>query len=320
MASAMDEERRFGPVSSDVWFLTGPTAVGKTALSLALAERLGAEILSLDSMAVFRGLEVLTAKPSVVERARVRHHMLDLVAPSEEFSLAEYLGAAHRAMDEVRGRGRAVLFVGGTPYYLKALLRGVWSGPAPDGAFREEMTREAATRGAAWLQEQVRLVDPASAARLHANDTKRLVRALEVQRATGRALSEWQREHEQAGANATRRVFVLKRPREELHRRIDARTVAMFAGGLVEEVSAVLQEVRAPGRTVRQALGFAIGAAELRGEIAREEAVRQLQAGTRQFARRQMTFFRSLAECQAVAMGTGEAAEAMAERLARAGA
>jgi len=222
------------------WFVTGPTAVGKTAVSLALAQRLGAEIVSMDSMAIYRGMDIGTAKPTPDQRRQVQHHLIDRVEPHEDFSLAQYLDAAHAAADEIRGSGRQVLFAGGTPLYLKGLLRGIFQGPPADWEFRRAIIAEAAAKDPDWLHSRLRTVDPAAAARLHANDTRRLVRALEVFQLTGRPISELQQQFDRATPAEACRVFVLDRPRAELHARIDRRVDAMFAEGLVEEVRRLL--------------------------------------------------------------------------------
>ncbi|MGC1275510.1 MAG: tRNA (adenosine(37)-N6)-dimethylallyltransferase MiaA, partial [Planctomycetaceae bacterium] len=162
------------------WVLAGPTASGKSAAGLALAERIGGEILSLDSMAVYRGMDVGTAKPSIEDRTRVPHHLIDLVEPSENFSVAEYLALAERACRDVVSRGRTPLFVGGTGLYLRSLLRGVFEGPAAGPEIRSRLEHEAATLGVEALHARLATVDPATAARLHPNDVRRVIRALEV--------------------------------------------------------------------------------------------------------------------------------------------
>src|SRR3954464_7849652 len=154
---------------ADCWYLTGATASGKTALAVELAHRLGAEIISLDSMAVYRGMDIGTAKPSPADRQRVPHHLLDLVPPTEEFSLSEYIDAAHAAIAEIKSRGREVLFVGGTPLYLKSLLRGVYQGPPADWEFRQQIERELQSLPLAVLHERLQVIDPLLATKLHPN-------------------------------------------------------------------------------------------------------------------------------------------------------
>lgn len=284
--------------AADCWFLTGPTASGKTSVGLALAGLLGAEIISLDSMALYRGLDIGTAKPRDDERRQVPHHLIDLIDPDEEFSLAQYVAAAHAAVAEVRSRGRQPLFVGGTPLYLKALLRGIFTGPPADWPFRRRLEAEARQRGEAWLHAQVSAIDPVAAARLHPRDTRRLIRALEVHAQTGRPISELQSQFEHARPAEECRVFVLDWPRAELYGRIEARVDAMFSDGLVDEVRQLLASGSGFGRTARQALGYREVLDYLAGEWPLEATVDLVKTRTRQFAKRQLTWFRALGECR----------------------
>jgi tRNA dimethylallyltransferase len=308
------EEGEFAAVA-DCWFLTGPTASGKTRVGIALAKLLDAEILSLDSMAVYRDMDIGTAKPTAAERSEVRHHLLDLAAPDHEFSISQYLAAAQAAMGEVRGRGRRVLFVGGTPLYLKALLRGLSEGPAADWDFRESIEREIRETGIEALHERLRLVDPLAAARLHPHDKRRIIRALEVNRLTGRPLSHSQTHFEEPARGEGNRVFALRWPRERLHRRIEARVEQMFANGLVAEAAALRSRYGTLGRTALQAVGYREAFEHLDGRLTVAEAVARVQVRTRQFARRQETWFRGLEECQPVELEGEEAPEAIARRI-----
>ncbi|HEV3340094.1 MAG TPA: tRNA (adenosine(37)-N6)-dimethylallyltransferase MiaA [Pirellulales bacterium] len=293
---------------ADCRFITGATASGKSELGLELARRLNAEIVSLDSMAVYRGLDIGTAKPSVDARREVPHHLIDLVEPDAEFSLAQYLAAATRASEAIISRGREPLFVGGTPLYLKSLLRGIFQGPAADWELRHRLVAEAHERGADWLHQRVAEVDPAAARRLHPHDTRRLVRALEVFEKTGRPISDWQRQFDRARPAEECRVFVLDWPREELYRRIDARVEAMFAAGLIDEVRHLLAAGKRLGRTARQALGYREVLDHLAGNRSLPDTIELVKTRTRQFARRQLTWFRSLSECRWISMGDGRTA------------
>jgi tRNA dimethylallyltransferase len=197
--------------AANCWFLTGATATGKTAIALALARALDAEIISLDSMAIYRGMDVGTAKPTPEQRAVVPHHLIDILEPDEEFSVAQYLEAAHAKIAEIRARGREPLFVGGTPLYLKALLRGLFEGPPANWELRQEIEREVAEVGSAALHARLEQVDPLAASAIHPNDTRRLIRALEVYRATGQPISHQQIEFEEGRPAEACRVFVLRR-------------------------------------------------------------------------------------------------------------
>jgi tRNA dimethylallyltransferase len=290
----------FPPVDARCWFLTGPTACGKSALGLALAERLDAEILSLDSMAVYRGMDIGTAKPTADDLRRVPHHLIDLVDPSAEFSIADYIAAAHQAIAEVFSRGKVALFVGGTPLYLKALLRGLFVGPAADWEFRRQMEDVANGQSNAFLHKQLAVVDPVTAARLHPNNLRRVIRALEVYEQTGTPISTLQSQFEQARPAGACRCFVLDRPRESLVARIDARVDAMFAAGLVQETQALVGRYEL-SRTARQAVGYREVVEHLRGERDLPATIELVKLRTRQFAKRQLTWFRSLSECRPIA-------------------
>lgn len=297
------------------WFLTGPTASGKTTAALALAERLGGEILSLDSMAVYRGMDIGTAKPNAAERALARHHLLDLRDPHEEFSVAEYLQEAQRAVSEIQERGKIPLFVGGTPLYLKTLLRGLFEGPPADWGLRHKLAEQARLAGPSSLHAELAKVDPAAAAKLHPGDARRIIRALEVHRLTGRPISELQQEFSHARAAEECRVFVLDWPRAELYARIEARVQAMYDAGLVEEVRGLLAQPLGLGRTARQALGYRETLEHLEGARGLSETIALVATRTRQFARRQLTWFRSLSECRWLPMSPFESAEEVAERI-----
>lgn len=308
-------------IARDCWFLTGPTASGKTQVGLELARLLGGEIISLDSMALYRGLDIGTAKPSEQERRAVPHHLIDLVDPHEEYSLAQYVAGAQAAVAEIAARGREPLFVGGTPLYLKALLRGIFEGPPADWDLRRRWQARARRHEPAWLHQQVAAIDAVSAGRLHPNDTRRLIRALEVHDKTGQPISYWQRQFEVGRPAAECRVFVLDRPRKQLLARIDARVDSMFAQGLVDEVRALLstgdrQAGREPlSRTARQALGYREVIEHLAGERGLAETVELVKLHTRQFARRQLTWFRSLSECRWIPMTFDARPDEVAQRI-----
>ncbi|MFN0021989.1 MAG: tRNA (adenosine(37)-N6)-dimethylallyltransferase MiaA [Pirellulaceae bacterium] len=289
------------PSATDCWFLTGPTAAGKTKVGLELAERIGAEIVSLDSMTLYVGMDIGTAKPTAEDRARVPHHLLDLVPPTDDFSLAEYLDAAHEKINDIKGRGKKVLFVGGTALYLKSLLRGVYQGPPPDWEFREAIEKELEVVGLEELHKRLQVIDPLLAAKLHPNDKRRIIRALEVFRVTGEPLSHRQTHFDEGRTASQCKVFVLSWPREEIHQRIDARVDAMFAAGLVEEVRGLLASYGSLSRTASQAVGYREVMDHLAGPATPSNSlaacIELVKARTRQFARRQETWFRGLPEC-----------------------
>ena len=297
------------------WFLAGPTASGKSEVSLCLAERLNAEIISLDSMAVYRGMDIGTAKPGRTERAQVRHHLIDVADPHEEFSVAEFVRMAGQAAAAIVARGRIPLFVGGTGLYLRSLLRGLCESPASDRELRLSLEQEARVQGNAWIHAQLRTVDPASADRLHVNDIRRVIRAIEVYRTVGQPVSEIQQQRPCPPEDQPRAVVWLAPPRDWLYRRIDQRVDRMMAAGLLEETRQLLLHDPPPGRTARQALGYRELIAVLEGRVAPTEAVRQIQTATRQFAKRQHTWFRNLPECTALPFAGNESPPQIADEI-----
>lgn len=304
------------PPLRQAWFLTGPTSSGKTSLAIAVAERLGAEIISLDSMSIYRGMDIGTAKPTPEQRARVPHHMLDVVEPTESFSVSSYVLAAHAVAQEIRARGRRVLVCGGTPLYLKSLIRGLFLGPQPDWEFRTAIESYLADHGGEALQARLAQVDPLLAHKLHPNDYRRMIRALEVAKVTGQPLSHWQQQFETPADPLEFPVAVLKLDRAWLHQRINQRVERMLAGGLVEEVAGLISQYGQLGRTAAQAVGYREVLEHLSGQHTLAETTNLIQAHTRQFARRQEIWFRGLKELQPVALTPDSSVDQLADRVA----
>lgn len=278
-----------------VLVLTGPTGCGKSQLALDLAERLGAEIVSMDSMALYRRMDIGTAKPTVDDRRRVPHHLLDVLEPWESASVAWWLERAEACCRDITQRGKRPLFVGGTPLYLKALLHGLFDGPPADETIRRRLNDEAASVGDAALHARLAVVDPVSAARLHPNDVRRVIRALEVWELTGRPISAWQTQWMTSDhPPADSRCLCLDLPRPELYTRIDARVERMVAEGLVDEVRALRQLERPLSREAAQALGYKEMFAYLDGRTNLMDTIQHIQMRSRNFAKRQMTWFRHL--------------------------
>ncbi|OJW17073.1 MAG: tRNA (adenosine(37)-N6)-dimethylallyltransferase MiaA [Planctomycetales bacterium 71-10] len=296
-------------------YLTGATASGKSAVGVHLARILDAEILALDSMTLYRGMDIGTAKPTADERGGVPHHLIDVLDPWESASVAIYREWALGAIRDVESRGRRALFVGGTALYLKAMLRGLFDGPGADPEVRGRLEAEALAVGDAAMHARLAALDPATAARLHPNDRRRIVRALEVIELTGSPFSALQREHDRPAPAATK-VFALDHPRPTLHDRIDRRVLAMFEAGLVDEVRRLRSAPRPMGSVAEQGVGYREVIEHLAGEADLPTTVARIQARTRQFAKRQATWFRGLAEVRRVEVGPGDDAEALARRLA----
>jgi len=279
-------------LAEDCLCLAGPTAAGKSALAVALAERIGAEIVSADSMAIYTGLDIGTAKPSLEQRARVPHHLVDIVSPAAAASVADWLSAAAAAFADIRRRGRRILVCGGTPLYLKALRDGLDELPAADAATRARLEDEADRLGLPVLHARLAAADPQAAGRVHPADRRRIVRALEIVAAGGRAGTGWQRSGPSPWGD---RLLVIDRPRRLLAERIERRVDAMFAAGLLDEVRGVVAS-GGIGPTARQAAGYAECLAFLAGQGTLADAVARTKQRTRQLAKRQLTWLRSFPE------------------------
>jgi tRNA dimethylallyltransferase len=274
--------------------ILGPTAGGKTALALELARRLpgpdglGGECVCADSMQIYRGMDIGTAKPTAAERASVPHHLLDLLEPGEEgFSVDAWLARAEAAIAEIRTRNRWPIVVGGTNLYVQALLHGLFEGPAPDPALR---ARLAATEPE-QLRRRLESVDPEAAGRIHPRDHRRTVRALEVFEQTGRRISDLQRQWHADGVRRDVRVIGLDYPREAINRRINARVKAMMDSGLLDETR-TLWRAGVLGGQAGEALGYRQLVEHLEGSIGLDEAVEQIKIATRRFAKMQRTWLR----------------------------
>lgn len=299
------------------WFLAGPTASGKTALSLELASRLKAEILSMDSMAVYRCMDIGTAKASPAEQSLIPHHLIDLVDPHEDHSVAEYCDVALKAVLDVLDRDRVPLFTGGTGLYLRALLRGVFDGPPANWALRHELQDRLQKIGAEALHQQLGLVDPVTAERLHPNDHRRIIRALEVHQLTGKPLSALHANKARPVTERPAAVLWLEPPRDWLRSRIDARVDLMMDAGLLEETRQLLQNDPPPGRTARQALGYRELIAHLEDDQPLPECVDLIRLRTKQFAKRQHTWFRNLEECEPLPIDGTESVGELADQVSQ---
>ncbi|HXG48874.1 MAG TPA: tRNA (adenosine(37)-N6)-dimethylallyltransferase MiaA [Methylomirabilota bacterium] len=294
-------------------FLAGPTASGKSGVALALAMRLGGEIISVDSMQVYRGLDIGTAKPSATERRAVPHHLIDVVDLTAPFDAVQFVALARTAEADIRRRGRRPVFCGGTGLYFKAYLEGLGAGPASCPALREELER---TPLADLLAELAR-GDPATYAAIDRRNPRRVVRAVEVLRLTGRPVgalrAAWS--GPAPGNAAHPPCFGLRRSSEDLRRRIEARVEAMFAAGLVAETAALRERGLEGNRTALQAIGYRQVVEHLRGERSLAETVALVKARTWQFARRQMTWFRHQMAVEWIDVGTDDSADVVAERI-----
>lgn len=291
---AFSSSDSFHPSSSPlVVLLLGPTASGKTSLSIALAERFNGEVVSCDSVAVYRDLEIGTAKPSREERGRILHHLIDVANPNEPFTAGEYSRQARSALRAIAARGRLPIVTGGTGLYLRALTDGLFAGPARQEPLRERLRQIAEQRGSSWLHRILKRFDRESAARIHANDVPKLIRAIEVcvasRQPMSAVLADEKRNREPLTGFRLQRIG-LNPPRPALYERINARCDAMFAAGLVEESRELLERF-GPVKAL-DSLGYRQALSVIRSECRLDVAIEAAQRGHRNYAKRQMTWFR----------------------------
>ncbi len=281
-----------------VFFILGCTAVGKGAVARELARRVGGQIVSVDSMKVYRRMDIGTAKPPPEVRAEIPHHCIDLVEPSEGFSVAQYVAAADAAVAAIAATGAVPLAVGGTSLYIKALSEGLFEGPSADPAVRSELKRRAGAEGLAALHAELAAVDAEAAARIHPHDQRRILRALEVHKTTGISHQRLQKQWD-SGSRRYDCVFLgLRRDKEDLNRRINARVKRMVEAGLEREVAALLAEPAGLSIQAAAAVGYAEMIACLRGTMTREQAVERIKINTRRLAKKQRTWQRRWPDVQ----------------------
>ncbi|MBQ7315355.1 MAG: tRNA (adenosine(37)-N6)-dimethylallyltransferase MiaA [Clostridia bacterium] len=282
--------------------LTGPTAVGKTALSLTLATLYSCEILSLDSMQIYRGMDIGTAKVTAEERGTIVHHLMDICEPTQSFSAADYAEAALAVMQDVTARDRVPLFVGGTGLYLSTLLRGEAATPASDPAYHEMRLRQAKEQGAQALYEELCRKDPVSASAMHANNVRRVIRALEIYDKTGIPKSQFDAQSRLCEPRIELcHITLTVHDRERLYERTDARVDAMVEAGLVEEVRALYASGRLlEGTTAAQAIGYKEMLAYVLGYESLDACIARLKLSTRHYVKRQLTWFSHCPEAHPV--------------------
>lgn len=295
--------------------IAGPTASGKTALSIELCRRIGGEVVSCDSMMVYRGMDIGTAKPTQAEMAGIPHHMIDVAEPGESYSAAQFRDAAREAIADIARRGRQPVLCGGTGLYIDAVTRDMSFAAAPsDSAVRARLVSELDERGAQAMHDELAAVDAPTAARLHVNDTRRVLRALEIYRVTGTRMSD------SAGRAGENRelydllLIALDMPRERLYARINRRVDEMCAQGLFDEVAGLLGRGLSSGSTAMQALGYKEIAQALSGEVTRAQAIDNLKQRTRNYAKRQLSWLRRDARVVWLSVGEGDTASTLADR------
>ena len=298
-----------------LYFIVGCTACGKGALGRHLAGLIGGEIVSVDSMKVYRRMDIGTAKPSPEARAETPHHCIDIVEPSESFSVAQYVDRADEAIEAVRSAGAIPLAVGGTSLYIKALSEGLFEGPSADPRVRAELLDRAAADGPGPLHAELAAADPRAAERIHPNDTRRIVRGLEVYRTCGKSLTELQQQWD-SGEKRYDCVFLgLRRDKADRSGRINARVKRMMQAGLADEVRALLAESEPMSPTAAQAVGYAELIAHFRGECSLDEAVERIKINTRRLAKKQRTWHRRFDGVQWFDLAPDAAVEETARRI-----
>lgn len=292
MAQRFGEQTNAGRPRPAVFALVGPTGVGKTALALEFAEQLNAEIVNADSRQVYRYLDIGSAKPTMAERARAPHHVFDVVDPDHDFDCARYRTLALAAIADIQARGRRVLVVGGTGLYLKTLRFGLFPGPPRDPTLRAQLeAEEDAALGS--LHRLLSESDPVTARRLHPHDRVRLIRAIEVQRLTGRAMSAWQGEHGFRETGVPMTVFGLRLEREHLRQRIALRCRTMVEDGLVDEIRCLWSRGYARTLPILQTIGYREIGAVAAGEVTLDDGLAAMTRASCQLAKRQLTWFRA---------------------------
>lgn len=275
--------------------IVGPTGAGKTRLALRLAEQTGGEVVSADSQQVYAGMDIGTGKITREDRARVPHHVIDVVRPDEDMTAQRFVELADRAIAEVAARGKGVIVCGGTGLYVRALLLGLFAGPPASPELRAELTEFARQRGTVALHAELVRVDPAAAAKIDKNDEKRIIRALEVFRMTGEPMSVHQAKHDHRSMplRYPARLVGLEPEREALYRAIDRRVEAMIEGGLEGEVAALRARGYLPPLRSQQAIGYAEMHDAAEGRVARDRAIELIKRNSRHYARRQLSWYRA---------------------------
>jgi tRNA dimethylallyltransferase len=273
--------------------ICGPTGIGKTGFAIELAKKFKTEIIGADSMQIYRHMDIGTAKPTPKERSMVPHHMVDVVDPGEAFDAEAYAEMASRKVTDVTARGRIPFIVGGTGLYIRSLVFGLFNADSADPVIRNRLQKEAREKGNLFLHQKLGSCDPEAAAKLHVNDTYRIIRALEIYEITGVPISEYHRHHGFDSRRLDTLSFGLKMDREQLYRRIDSRVDAMIQDGLLDEVKRLLNAGYSSDLKTMQAIGYRHMVEFLDGRLDWEEAVRTLKRDTRRYAKRQMTWFRT---------------------------
>jgi len=296
--------------------ILGVTASGKGRLAFELAKTIGAEIISIDSMKVYRRMDIGTAKPPKEARERIGYHLIDIVEPSEPFSVGTFLDLAHQAITEIKGRDKPIIAVGGTALYIKALLYGLFEGPGTDEQVRTELRKRAKADGLEQLYCELQKIDPTAAERIHPNDSKRIIRALEVHKLTNKPISDFQQQWNKTTSHDWT-IIGLRRERAEENKRINARVKRMVEQGFVEEVKSLLAEDKPMSKQARCAIGYAEITDYLNGKTTLEGAIELIKKNTRRLAKHQRTWFRTFRNVHWLDIEPKESAEEILKHTIR---
>ncbi|MDD2679257.1 MAG: tRNA (adenosine(37)-N6)-dimethylallyltransferase MiaA [Candidatus Omnitrophica bacterium] len=273
-----------------VIFLAGPTATGKTRVAVALARKINAEIISCDSMQIYKGMDIITSKPPAFLRKKIKHHLIGMVRPEKEYNVSKYRQEALKKIKEILKEGKTPLFCGGTGLYISILIDGIFKAKAQNPGLRKKLYRQLAKYGRDYLYKKLKRLDRQAAGKIHPHDTRRIIRALEVFEATGKPISGLQKEREGLSKYYDVRIFCLNMERSALYKRIDARVDKMFKAGLLKEVKRLLKKKLS--KTSRYAIGISEVSGYLAGRYDLAEARRLMKRNTRHYAKRQLTWFR----------------------------
>lgn len=302
--------------SQPMLMLIGCTASGKGAVAFELARRTGGRILSIDSMKVYRRMDIGTGKPSAERRREIPHYLVDVVEPSESFSLGRYVELADAAITEMAAESQGpIIAAGGTAMYIRGILEGIFDGPGADEQLRERLKEEASAIGLTELYKRLQSADPATADRLHPNDAKRIIRALEVFELTGEPISAFQNQFKSGDFRYPWRVFGLRREKQDASGRINRRIKRMIESGLVQEVESLLAEPQGLSEQAAQAVGYAEIIATQEGRLPLEKAVEQIKINTRRLAKSQRTWFRSFERVTWLDLAEDDTVESVVDRI-----
>ena len=278
------------PLRKKIIFILGPTAIGKSKAAVYLAKKLKAEIISCDSMQVYKGMDIITSKPGPALMRKARHHLIGAVSVKRDYDVFSFRRDALKKIREIISRGKTPLIVGGTGLYASILINGIFEHKAGESALREKLYKIARDKGSLYLYKRLKDADPGAARKIHPNDTRRVVRALEVFKATGKPISLLQKERHGLKDDYDVRVFCLNMPRDKLYKRIDARVERMFREGLIDEVRGLIK--KRLSRTASFAIGIREASGYLKGDYAKEEAREMVKMNTRRYAKRQLSWFK----------------------------